>query len=133
MFGLQNWPGTQGTFQHLSSMQVPAPTQRWPSAHLPGTHRSLHAPSSQNWPDGQVTFRHLSVLQTPPTHSWVPVHASDGSLQSRQRPSMQILGDEQVTPVHRSTQAPVFSSQRSPDGQLTLAQRCGMQKPLTHL
>ena len=40
---------------------------------------------------------------------------------------MQIFGVVQLTPVHRSTQAPVFSSQRSPDGQVMPWQRCGTQ------
>ena len=58
-----------------------------------------------------LMFRHGSVWQRPATQIWGAVQASSGSLQSRQRPLMQIFGVAQLTPVHRSTQAPVFSSQ----------------------
>ena len=54
----------QATFQHGSGWQWPA-TQRCPSLHLPGTQRSLQAPSSQYWPIGAGHVQALVVLAAP--------------------------------------------------------------------
>src|SRR5580765_5530800 len=82
--GLQNCLSSQGTFQHGSAMQLPA-TQRCPSPHLPGTHRSLQVPLSQYRPVPQFLPRHGSVWHLPATQICGAVQASDGSLQSMQR------------------------------------------------
>src|SRR5690348_6536647 len=111
--GLQNCLSPHGTVAQESAWQLPA-MQRSLAAHFPGTHRSLHAPSSQYWPAGQLTLRHLSFWHLPATQIWGAVQASDGSLQSRQRAvvplATQILGCWQTMVAHRSTQRPLLSS-----------------------
>ena len=105
-------------------------TQRSPSPHLPGTHRSLQVPSSQYWPVAQVTPRHGSVLAAPAD---ADLRRRAGERRDRcsrcsgpRDADLAAIG--QMTPAHRSTHGPVFSSHFSPDGQVTPWQRCGTQK-----
>ena len=88
---------------------------------------------TQYEPSGQVTPAQGSFWQTPARQSSPALQASAGLLQSAQTPWRQTAGSVQLTPLHRSTHDPEASSHFMPVGQLTFAQRCGMQKPLVHL